>query len=164
MKSLYGKKKTLNKTRLRIFYSLISVSVFFKQWKATPWKCKLLHLFNLLMILFIDAIKHNLTHQIFQQTVLLEQYSQSLASRTWQKMKAFTTDKSSEIFQEELQKIPTMFPAGVESSDHCKSCEKYKKNWKKTSLQLMLKAFTCPCFKISIMSNKCIKLIFILFF
>lgn len=86
------------------------------------------------MILFIDVIKHNLTHQIFQQTVLLEQYSQSLASRTWQKMKAFTTGKSSEIFQEELQKIPTTFPAGVESSDHCKSCEKY---WRKTERKLL---------------------------
>ncbi len=40
-----------------------------------------------------------------------------------------TTDKSSEIFQEELYQIPTTFQASVESPDHCKRCEKYKKNF-----------------------------------
>lgn len=44
-----------------------------------------------------------------------------------------TTDKSSEIFQEELYQIPTMFQASVESSDHRKSCEKYY-TWKSERL------------------------------
>ncbi len=67
---------------------------------------------------------------IFQQNVVHKKVLQNLAENERY------NNKSSEIFQEELYQIPTTFQASVESPDHCKRCEKYKK-----TLWYMIKLF-----------------------